>query len=62
MTLRWAVFALCCLAAGEAAAGIIQGHGGAIEVTSQEGEGTRFVIRLPLHRLRTRNRILGYAK
>ena len=45
-----------------AAYGIIQGHGGAIEVTSQEGEGTRFAIRLPLHRLRTRNRILGYAK
>jgi signal transduction histidine kinase len=45
-----------------AAYGIIQGHGGTIEVTSQESEGTRVVIRLPLHRLRTRNRILEYAK
>jgi len=45
-----------------AAYGIIQGHGGTIEVTSQENEGTRFVIRLPLHRLRSRNRILEYAK
>jgi len=45
-----------------AAYGIVQGHGGAIEVTSREQEGTRFVIRLPLHRLRLRNRILEYAK
>jgi len=45
-----------------AAYGIIQGHGGSIEAVSREREGTRFVIRLPLHRLRTRNRILEYAK
>jgi len=45
-----------------AAYGIIQGHGGTIEVTSQENEGTRVLIRLPLHRLRTRNRIIEYAK
>ena len=45
-----------------AAYGIIQGHGGSIEAISREREGTRFVIRLPLHRLRTRNRILEYAK
>ncbi|MFP4055288.1 MAG: ATP-binding protein [Candidatus Brocadiia bacterium] len=45
-----------------AAYGIVQGHGGTIEVTSREREGTCFVIRLPLHRLRTRNRILEYAK
>ena len=45
-----------------AAYGIIQGHGGTIEAVSREHEGTRFLIRLPLHRLRTRNRILEYAK
>jgi two-component system NtrC family sensor kinase len=45
-----------------AAYGIVQGHGGTIDVTSREGEGTRFVIHLPLHRLRTRNRIFEYAK
>ena len=45
-----------------AAYGIIQGHGGTIEVSSRDQEGTRFLIRLPLHRLRTRNRILEYAK
>jgi len=45
-----------------AAYGIIQGHGGTIEAVSREHEGTRFVIRLPLHRLRTHNRILEYAK
>lgn len=45
-----------------AAYGIIQGHGGTIEAVSREHEGTRFVIRLPLHRLRTCNRILEYAK
>ncbi|MFW6108371.1 MAG: ATP-binding protein [bacterium] len=45
-----------------AAYGIIQGHGGTIEAISREHEGTRFIIRLPLHRLRTRNRILEYAK
>jgi signal transduction histidine kinase len=45
-----------------AAYGIVQGHGGTIEVTSREQEGTHFVIRLPLHRLRSRNRILEYAK
>ena len=45
-----------------AAYGIIQGHGGTIDVSSREHEGTRYILRLPLHRLRTRNRILDYAK
>ena len=45
-----------------AAYGIIQGHGGSIEVISREAHGTRFLVRLPLHRLRTRNRIANYAR
>jgi len=45
-----------------AAYGIVQGHGGTIDVVSREHEGTRYTIRLPLHRLRTRSRILDYAK
>ena len=45
-----------------AAYGIVQGHGGNIDVSSQEGQGARFILRLPLHRLRTRNRIIDYAK
>jgi signal transduction histidine kinase len=28
--------------------GIIQAHGGEISVVSQEGEGTKFTVRLPL--------------
>ena len=44
-----------------AAYGIIQGHGGRIDVVSREREGTRFTIGLPLHRLRHKNRILDHA-
>jgi signal transduction histidine kinase len=32
------------------ARGIINEHGGEVEVESQKGEGTRFVVRLPLAR------------
>jgi len=33
--------------------GIIQQHGGAIEVSSQKGKGTTFIVRLPVDRRRT---------
>ena len=45
-----------------AAYGIVRGHGGTIEVVSREHEGTRFILRLPLHRLRHKNRILDYVR
>lgn len=37
--------------------GIVQRHGGEMLVESEEGKGTRFIIRLPLARVRTANSV-----